>query len=281
MNNILSIDFESWVHFHRDAVREDDFARGDALAHYDGGYTAMAARRLLDLLEQHRQKATFFVVSELDEHFPEVFESIAEAGHEIGYHTHTHRLLTTAEQLARELEQSGRFLERFRPIGFRAPYIHLPPGSWEVLESWGFRYSSSTYWSSGRETVGGFDEIPVSAVAFRNGRPRSLPDPLTLRMLTRRIPFGSGLFIAILGSTTSRLIERTNRDGQPAVLFIHPWQLYQPRMIRGLRFRLRVLRRNPLCLPYTRCVLKQCSALIQRHTFTSFERSFFGREQSS
>jgi peptidoglycan/xylan/chitin deacetylase (PgdA/CDA1 family) len=277
VENILSIDFESWVHFHRDAVREADFARGDGLARYDDGYTAMAARRVLQLLEQHGQKATFFVVAELADLFPEIFESIADAGHEIGYHTHSHRLLTSAEQLVGELEQSTRFLERFRPIGFRAPYIHLPEGSWEVLRNWGFRYSSSTYWSSGREAIDGFDEIPVSAVAFRGGRSNhALPDPLTLRMLTRRIPFGSGLFVAILGRSTSRLIERTNGSGQPAVLFIHPWQLYQARAIRGARFRLQVLRRNPLCLPYTRCVVKQCSALLERHTFTSFERFYFG-----
>ena len=94
-------------------------------------------------------------------------------------------------------------------------------------------------------------------------------------MLTRQIPFDSGLIVAILGRRTSHLIERVNRAGWPAILFVHPWQLYQAPAIRGLRFKLRVLARNPLCLPYTRCIVKQFLELLQRHGFTSFERFYF------
>jgi peptidoglycan/xylan/chitin deacetylase (PgdA/CDA1 family) len=280
VNNILSVDFESWVHFYRDAIRDPHFARGKDFVRKDGGYTAEAARSVLELLDRFGQRATFFIVSELNDYFPDVVESIADAGHEIGYHTHTHPLLIGAEQLRGELEQSGRFLERYRPIGFRAPYIHLPSGSWDVLRDSGFRYSSSTYWSAGRQMIGDVEEIPVSSLVWRGDAAcdRSIPDPLTLRMLTHRIPYGSGLFVAILGETTSRLIERANREGNPAVLFIHPWQLYRHRAVRGFGFKLRVLRRNPLCLPYTRSALKRCVALFQRHSFTSFEQFYFGQE---
>jgi Polysaccharide deacetylase len=90
VKNILSLDFESWVHLYRDAVQQKDFADGKDLAHSDNGYVEMAGEGVIDLLAQHGQKATFFVVSELYDYFPDVFESIADAGHEIVYHTHTY-----------------------------------------------------------------------------------------------------------------------------------------------------------------------------------------------
>lgn len=59
MTNILSLDFESWVHFYRDAVQQKDFADGKGLAHSDNGYVEMAGEGVIDLLAQHGQKATF------------------------------------------------------------------------------------------------------------------------------------------------------------------------------------------------------------------------------
>ena len=275
MDNILSIDFESWVHFYRDALREEGFARdGDLVAH-DAGYVPYAAGELLALLACGGQRATFFVVGELYDSFPQVIESIAAAGHEIGYHTHTHRILANARELDAELGLSRAFLERFRPAGFRAPYIHLPAGSWEVLERHGFRYSSSTYRTTGPSEEGGVREIPVSCVALRKSPDRPLPNHMTLGLLTRQIPFGSGLFLALLGRGTSRFITRENAGGRAAVLFAHPWQLYQPPILRSYAFRARVLARNPLCFPYTRCILAPMRALLARHRFTSFQRSYF------
>lgn len=273
--NILSIDFESWVHFYRDALRDADFARGD-LSDADGGYVPEVTGALLELFERHGQRATFFVVAELYDHFPEAIERLAEAGHEIGYHTHNHVWLRSPAQLSDELRQSRRFLERFRPLGFRAPYIHLPEGSWSVLEQAGFRYSSSTYRCGGPERHGTLAEIPVSCLRLRAAADSGpLPQHLTPALLTRQIPYGSGLFVGLLGAGLSPFIRRTNRDGRPAVLFVHPWQLYQPPPIRGYRFKARVLTRNPLCLPYTRCVLASVRSLLERHRFTSFASSYF------
>jgi peptidoglycan/xylan/chitin deacetylase (PgdA/CDA1 family) len=275
VDNILSIDFESWVHFYRDALREEGFGRNGDLVTNDDGYVPYAAGEILALLAQTGQQATFFIVGEIYDSFPQVIESIVSAGHEIGYHTHTHRVLANARELDAELGLSRAFLERFRPLGFRAPYIHLPAGAWEVLERNGFRYSSSTYRTTGPSQESGLREIPVSCVAFRKGADTPLPNHMTLGLLTRQIPFGSGLFLALLGRGTSRFIARENAAGRTAVLFTHPWQLYQPPILRSYAFRARVLARNPMCLPYTRCILAPMRALLARHRFTSFQRRYF------
>ena len=41
---------------------------------------------MLDLLDEFDVTATFFVVADVVEHYPELVESIVERGHEIGCH---------------------------------------------------------------------------------------------------------------------------------------------------------------------------------------------------
>lgn len=50
--------------------------------------------RLLDILAQHRVKATFFVIGNLIDNRPETLQRIVTDGHEIGGHSWSHRELT-------------------------------------------------------------------------------------------------------------------------------------------------------------------------------------------
>ena len=146
------------------------------------------------------------------------------------------------------------------------------------LTKWGFRYSSSTYSEYGIEKIEGIDEIPVSAVSFLNDdkNRHALPKNLTPRMLFKKIPFGSGLFVAILGTKTSWFINHLNAKDMPAVLFVHPIQMYRRGDIEGYLFKLRVLARNPLCIPYTINILKPMERLLERHRFASFKKYYYG-----
>lgn len=278
MKNILSIDLESWVHFYEDALK----AKGSELASLDkrlldNNYIPKATMNILHLLEKYGQKATFFALGELYEWYPEVIEEIEKRGHEIGYHTHTHAVLTGSEILEKELERSSNFIKRFKPIGFRAPQIFITRDSMACLNKWGFKYSSSTYGESRISRIEGIDEIPVSSMSFR-GKSKSnneLPKHLTMKMLFREIPFGSGLFIGLLGSKTCHLINYLNKRNVPAVLFIHPWQLYRPKQIKGFSFKLKVLCHNPFCTPYTVNVLNAVEKLLKRHKFLSFREYYY------
>ena len=49
--------------------------------------------RILELLDRHQTKGTFFVVGWLAEKIPEMVAEIDRAGHEIGSHSHWHRLI--------------------------------------------------------------------------------------------------------------------------------------------------------------------------------------------
>ena len=242
----------------------------------DEGYIPHATESILNLLEEKNQKATFFVVAELYDWYPEVIERIAERKHEIAYHTHSHPTLTDSKILEEELEKSRSFIERFNPVGFRAPYVFITRDSVTCLKKRGFKYFSSTYDDYSINKIEGLDEMPISALSFRkeNEDKKKLPKNLTLKMLSSKIPFGSGLFISLLGSKTSYFINHLNRKKEPAVLFIHPWQLYRPERIEQFSFKMKVLFRSPLSLPYTRRILNSMEKLLDRHEFLSFKEYY-------
>ncbi|MEM7387833.1 MAG: polysaccharide deacetylase [Verrucomicrobiota bacterium] len=104
--------------------------------------------RLLGLLKHYDQPATFFIPSWVAEHHPKMTEAIVADGHEIGAHGHLHEKLPTlnAEEEKAILDQSTAILERFtgvRPLGFRAPWFELNPGSPDLLKEHGFLYNAS------------------------------------------------------------------------------------------------------------------------------------------
>jgi len=274
--NILSIDLESWIHFYKSALSPKNFG---LTSHdrkiLDDGYTNIATSKILSLLEKYNQKATFFVVGELYDWYPEVIEEIKKMGHEIGYHTHNHPILYNGQILEGEIKQSRNFINRFKPIGFRAPQIYITPDSMLYLKKSGFKYSSSTYDDYKIRDISGIDEIPVSAISFRKKSNEELPKNLKLKMLFKQIPFGSGLFISILGSKTSYFINYLNRRDIPAILFIHPWQVHMPKKLNSIYFKMRILFNRPLCLPYTINVFKTMEKLLKNHEFTSFKEYYY------
>ena len=278
MYNIFSIDLESWVHFYLSALKiHPDTLSSLDKKKLDNNYIPDATLFLLDLLDKYKQKASFFILGEIYTWYPEIIRTIAKRGHEIAYHSHTHKIIQNKETLREELKKSKSFIDEFGPIGFRAPDIYITRDSMAQLKECDFRYSSSTYNNYGIRNYDGIDEIPVSAISFR-GRNRfdqNLPKNLTVQMLFRQIPFGSGLFISLLRSKTSYFIERLNKKKEPAILFIHPWQIYMPKEMMSSLFRLKVLARNPFCFPYTMNIRKPLEELMKRHVFLSFKRFYY------
>lgn len=57
---------------------------------FDDGPHPIYTEKILDILEKNNAKATFFVIGENVERYPEIAIKIHEAGHEIGNHTYSH-----------------------------------------------------------------------------------------------------------------------------------------------------------------------------------------------
>ena len=104
--------------------------------------------RLLGLLEHLSVRGTFFIPSWIVENHPRMTEAIGKGGHEIGAHGHLHEKLAHLDPNEEEgvLLKSMGILERItgkRPLGYRAPWFEINPGTSDLLKKNGFLYNAS------------------------------------------------------------------------------------------------------------------------------------------
>ena len=117
---------------------------------FDDGPNDPHTLQLLDVLARHNVHATFFMIGSFVEQRPEIARAVADAGHAIGNHTHTHPNLIfhRGSVVRRELQDCERALDDagvvhaglFRPPhGGRTPTVlrtardlGLEPIMWSV-----------------------------------------------------------------------------------------------------------------------------------------------------
>ncbi|EMA53039.1 MULTISPECIES: polysaccharide deacetylase family protein [Halococcus] len=229
--NALSFDLEHW--FTATLLREETT---DPVVHVE-----RSTEIVLDLLDRHDVTATFYVVGEVAEAYPDLIARIATAGHEIGSHGHTHRPLfeLTPEIFREELDHSSDALEAAvneRPRGFRAPNFSVTPRTewaFETLTDAGFEYDSSVF--PVKTPMYGVRGAPLRPYAVNldapfaaGGPPR--PDALTEVPLAVfhphvRLPIAGGFYARVLPARVVKWgIKTFNASGTPATLYFHPWE---------------------------------------------------------
>ena len=127
--------------------------------------------RILEALDHHGIRATFFVPGKAAILYPEAVQKVAGLGHEIALHGYRHENFGELEpgQQADILEKGIRALTDCtgkRPAGFRLPEGNCTPETRRLLADYGFLYDSSFFdhdlpyqvtWEDGKELV----EIPM------------------------------------------------------------------------------------------------------------------------
>lgn len=97
---------------------------------FDDGPHPVWTRKLLDGLKERGIKATFFVIGENAEKYPELIQRMVEEGNQVGNHTYSHVQLTgCAENTAVEEIQKTQDVI-YGNTGFYPQYIRPPFGSW-------------------------------------------------------------------------------------------------------------------------------------------------------
>jgi len=195
---------------------------------------APAVDQILELLDEYRAKATFFVLGWVAEHQPEIVRRIACAGHEIASHGVSHRMLhgMTPQEFRGELTDSRSRLEDLggRPVvGFRAPTFSVTTRtSWalDVLAEMGFLYDSSIFpIRHDRYGVPGAPRWAHWARGPGGGRILEIP-PLVLRIAGWNVPIGGGGYLRLFPvRLVTCALRAAERAGWPGMIYVHPWEL--------------------------------------------------------
>jgi len=111
-------------------------ARREVWLTIDDGPDERDTPRILDLLDRHRARATFFFIGARAARHPALVAEVLRRGHEVAHHTQRHRMYSfwcaLPFQLRRELDQGlaslgegGAQPRRFRaPVGIKNFFLH-------------------------------------------------------------------------------------------------------------------------------------------------------------
>jgi len=117
--------------FDVDGCAEQQLYEGNTLGHNSAGDYGpkIAVPRILNILDRHGLKATFFIPAWVAQRFPQRVKEIHNRGHEIGAHGYLHENFSTlSESEEREIHnKSGKIIADMigtPPKAFRTPGGH-------------------------------------------------------------------------------------------------------------------------------------------------------------
>lgn len=223
--NAFSVDLEDWFQGLTSTNTQTD--RWPELE----SRVVAATKTLLALLREYDVQATFFTLGYIADHHPDLVAEVADAGHEIAVHGYWHRFVSrmTRDEFTEELDRATAALFKVtgeRPLGHRAPYFSINAETlwaFDVLESRGFRYDSSVFPT--RNMLYGYPEAPRFPHQIEGLNIIEYPATTAL-FAGRKWPVAGGFYTRALPyNIISRGIRQVNQLGQPAILYIHPWEL--------------------------------------------------------
>jgi polysaccharide deacetylase family protein (PEP-CTERM system associated) len=253
--NVLSFDVEEWFHIRR---TEDHLPleRWDKLP----WRLPICLERILDLLAQTGNRATFFWLGWCAERHRDWVRRLADAGHEIACHGYGHRALDrlTRDEFRSEIRRTRALLQELSGQavgGFRAPSLSLGlETAWmlDILAEEGFAYDSSLMITPlranrpqlrrGPHTQHSAPSTqPSSLIAHRSLLSRSRDSrpwkwqtaagsivelPLSVRPFGPiTLPFAGGLFFRVAPYwAVKATVRQFNARGIAAVFYGHPWE---------------------------------------------------------
>ena len=127
---------------------------------YDDGPNDPYTGRLMEVLDRHGVKATFFLLGSFVEQRPDLARALAEAGHAVGNHSwdHPNLIFASAAETVRQIARTQQAIidaTGVEPVLFRPPFGGRRPGSLRIARSLGLQ---PVMWN-----VSCYDWKPISA----------------------------------------------------------------------------------------------------------------------
>ncbi len=201
---------------------------------------ANSTRTILDLLDVHGVRSTFFILGCVADREPDLVREIARRGHEVACHgqSHVRPLTLSAAELREDLRRAKGTLEDLAGAevnGYRAPSFSLDQERLEIVFDEGFLFDSSYHPFSlhdrygsisdpGREVVPGVFRFGEGA--WEIGLPVVQAGPLPLPAS------GGGYFRLFPGFVFRALVRRILKEQRHYVSYLHSWEFDpdQPRV---------------------------------------------------
>lgn len=227
--NLLTVDLEEWyvVEVLQGHIAFDDWP-------YLKSTVVTNTRRLLKMFNHHRVNATFFVLGWVAERHPHLVAEIVDNGHEVACHSFQHRRVDklSPEAFRIDTERAMEAITRatgIRPRGYRAPSWSLNGSctwAFRTLAELGFEYDSSIF--PIKHDFYGMPEGPrqLFKMYFDNGLSLWEMPSSTFRILGLNLPMAGGGYLRHSPYWyTKRMVSHLNQQRQPAMVYIHPWEL--------------------------------------------------------
>ncbi|MDD5145062.1 MAG: DUF3473 domain-containing protein [Candidatus Pacebacteria bacterium] len=225
MNNILTFDIEEWYDANYPGSKRSVIPAESRIER--------EVKELLDLCEKYKAKATFFILGRVAEKNPSLIKLIHERSHEISSHGYGHRLVynLSPEEFKKDLQKSLEILKSITGVpilGYRAPSWSLngkTGWAYRIMAELGLKYSASIF--PIKTSFFGAPEAPRFPYFIETQDKRILEIPTsTARILGKNLPFSGGAFFRVLPLwMIKKGISLVNKEGKPAIIYLHPREI--------------------------------------------------------
>ena len=220
---IFSIDVEDWFQVEnlRTVVNYEEWDEKELRVEKS---TAI----ILDILDRHEVKATFFILGWIAEQCPDLVRQISSKGHEIASHGYAHKLLHEMDS-AEVREDLLKSLEILQPlssnsiIGYRSPSFSITDKSADIMNELGFKYDASYNKFQFNERYG---EVIVESKKGQSYLENGLLEfPVTYNTYFGvHWPLGGGYFRLSPSWFINKQIKDSFRKNDIANIYLHPWE---------------------------------------------------------
>ena len=225
VENVLTIDIEDWFHILDigSTLSMEEWSKQESKV-------IKNTQVILDLLNKHDTKGTFFILGWVAEHFPDLVREIERQGHEIGTHGYSHELIynLTPNEFRRDVARSLEVLARItsRPIlGYRAPGFSIANSSlWalDILVELGLQYDASIFpMNRNHGGLPGFSGEAAWLTTPLGNKFLEIPVTPTTLFNKKVYLFGGGYFRLAPYFAIAAGIEQLNNRPLAKVLFIN------------------------------------------------------------
>lgn len=188
---------------------------------------------IMDLLNTHKTKATFFTLGWVAETYPQLIKELADAGHELGSHSYSHEKVynQSKDAFRQEVKKTKSIIEDLsgqKVVTHRSPFFSVTNKSlWalDILAEEGYTIDCSISpvktWRYGIATCpdkifrikeNNLIEFPVSRFSF----------------MKKKWAIGGAYFRLFPYAFTANGIKQRQKKHQANMFYIHPWE-YDPK----------------------------------------------------